>query len=90
MMGTLKRLVPYSSRQRLRKLINGWNSRPFEGAPTIDPASARALRRRYCDEILAVEEIIGRDLGIWRSGFLVYISLAHLLDLLNLLGLSLS
>lgn len=67
MMGTLKRLVPYRSRQRLRKLINGWNSRPFEGAPTIDPAIARALRRRYCDEILAVEEIIGRDLGMWRS-----------------------
>jgi len=63
----LKRFVPYSSRQRLGKLINRWISRPFEGAPTIDPASARALRRRYCDEILAVEEIIGRDLGKWRS-----------------------
>jgi len=63
----LKRFVPYSSRQRLGKLINRWISRPFEGAPTIDPASARALRRRYCDEILAVEEIIGRDLGMWRS-----------------------
>ena len=63
----LKRFVPYSSRQRLGKLINRWISRPFEGAPTIDPTSARALRRRYCDEILAVEEIIGRDLGMWRS-----------------------
>ena len=67
MMGTLKRLVPYSTRQRVRELINRWNSRPFEGAPTIDPAIARALRRRYRDEILAVEEIIGRDLGMWRS-----------------------
>ena len=63
----LKRFVPYSSRQRLGKLINRWISRPFEGAPTIDPAIARALRRRYRDEILAVEEIIGRDLGKWRS-----------------------
>jgi len=63
----LKRFVPYSSRQRLGKLINRWISRPFEGAPTINPTSARALRRRYCDEILAVEEIIGRDLGMWRS-----------------------
>jgi len=63
----LKRFVPYSSRQRLGKLINRWISRPFEGAPTIDPAIARALRRRYRDEILAVEEIIGRDLGMWRS-----------------------
>jgi sulfotransferase family protein len=63
----LKRFVPYSSRQRVGKLINRWISRPFEGAPTIDPAIARALRRRYYDEILAVEEIIGRDLGMWRS-----------------------
>jgi Sulfotransferase domain len=63
----LKRFVPYSSRHRVGKLINRWISRPFEGAPTIDPAIARALRRRYRDEILAVEEIIGRDLGMWRS-----------------------
>ena len=53
MMATLKHLVPYSSRQRMRKLINRWNRRPFERAPTLDPAIARALRRRYCDEILA-------------------------------------
>jgi hypothetical protein len=66
-MATLKHLVPYTSRQRVRRLINRWNHRPFERAPTIDPAIARALRRRYCDEILAVEEIIGRDLGMWRS-----------------------
>jgi len=51
----------------VRRLINRWNRRPFERAPTLDPAIARALRRRYCDEILAVEEIIGRDLGMWRS-----------------------
>jgi len=67
MIGTLKRLVPRSTRQRLAKLINRWNSRPVERAPTLDPAVARALRRRYCDEILAVEEIVGRDLGMWRS-----------------------
>ena len=67
MMATLKHLLPYTTRQRMRKLINGWNRRPFERAPTLDPAIARALRRRYCDEILAVEEIIGRDLGMWRS-----------------------
>jgi len=65
----LKRFVPYSSRQRLGKLINRWISRPFEGAPTIDPAIARALRRRYHDEIFALEEIIGRDLGMWRSDY---------------------
>jgi hypothetical protein len=66
-MATLKHLAPYTSRQRVRRLINRWNRRPFEKTPTIDPAIARALRRRYCDEILAVEEIIGRDLGMWRS-----------------------
>jgi len=66
-MATLKHLVPYTSRQRVRRLINRWNRRPFEKTPTIDPAIARALRRRYYDEILAVEEIIGRDLGMWRS-----------------------
>jgi len=69
MMGTLKRLVPYSTRQRLAKLINRWNSQPPERAPTIDPAIARALRRRYHDEIFALEEIIGRDLGMWRSDY---------------------
>ena len=53
MMATLKHLVPYSSRQRMRYLINRWNRRPFEKAPILDPAIARALRRRYCDEILA-------------------------------------
>jgi Sulfotransferase domain len=67
MMATLKHLVPYSSRQRMRNLINRWNRRPFDKAPILDPAIARALRRRYCDEILAVEDIIGRDLGMWRS-----------------------
>jgi len=66
-MATLKHLVPYTSRQRVRRLINRWNRRPFERAPTLDPATARALRRRYCNEILAVEEIIGRDLAMWRS-----------------------
>ena len=66
MMTTLKHLLPYTTRQRMRDLINDWNHRPFERAPTLDPSIARALRRRYGDEILAVEEIIGRDLGIWR------------------------
>jgi hypothetical protein len=65
MMATLKRLVPYNSRQRVRKLINQWNRRPFERAPILD-------------------EIIGRDLGMWRSGFLIHIGLAHLLALLGL------
>ena len=67
MMATLKRLVPYSAGERVARLINRWNRRPIERAPTIDPAIARALRRRYRDEILGVEEIIGRDLGMWRS-----------------------
>ena len=67
MMATLKHLVPYSSRQRVRKLINRWNRRPFDKAPTLDPAIARVLRRRYHDEIVALEEIIGRDLVMWRS-----------------------
>src|SRR5262249_4567173 len=67
MIGTLQRLVPRSTPQRLTKLINRWNSRPVERPPTLAPAVARALRRRYCDEILAVEEIVGRDLGMWRS-----------------------
>jgi hypothetical protein len=65
-MATLKHLVPYSTRQRLRSVINRWNRRPFETAPTLDPAIARALRRRYRDDILAVEEIIGRNLRMWR------------------------
>ena len=65
-MATLKHLVPYSAGERVARLINRWNRRPLERAPTIDPAIARALRRRYCDEVLAVEEIIGRDLGMWR------------------------
>ena len=92
---TLKHIVPYSSRQRVRKLINRWNRRPFDKAPILDPAIARALRRRYSHEVLAVEEIIGRDLGTWRSRFLIPIGVAHLLhlldflDLLDLLGLSL-
>jgi hypothetical protein len=95
MMATLKHLVPYSSRQRMRNLINRWNRRPFDEAPTLDPAIGRVLRRRYSDDVLAVEEIIGRDLGTWRSRFLIPIGLAHLLhlldflDLLDLLGLSL-
>ena len=67
MMATLKRLVPYSAGERVARLINRWNRRPIERAPIIDPAIARALRRRYRDEILGVEEIIGRDLGMWRS-----------------------
>jgi hypothetical protein len=67
MMETLKHLVPYSTRQHVRNVINRWNRRPFETAPTLHPAIARALRRRYYDEILAVEKIIGRDLGTWRS-----------------------
>ena len=33
----------------------------------FDPGIARALGRRYRDEILTLEEIIGRDLGMWRS-----------------------
>ena len=67
MMTTLKHLVPYSSRQHMRYLINRWNRRPFDKAPILDPAIARALRRRYYDEILTLEEIIGCDLGMWRS-----------------------
>ena len=51
----------------MRNLINQWNRRPFDKAPILDPAIARALRRRYYDEILTLEEIIGRDLGMWRS-----------------------
>jgi hypothetical protein len=82
MMATLKHVVPYRTRQRVRKLINRWNRRPFERAPTLDPAIVRALRRRYDNEILAVEEIIARDLRMWRSDFLVQVGLAHLLGLL--------
>ena len=81
-MATLKHVVPYRTRQRVRKLINRWNHRPFETVPTLDPGIARALGRRYRDEILTLEEIIGRDLRMWRSDFLVQIGLAHLLGLL--------
>jgi Sulfotransferase domain len=63
----LKHLVPHSRRRRMRNLINRWNWRPFDKAPILDPAIARALRRRYYGEILTLEEIIGRDLGMWRS-----------------------
>ena len=66
-MATLKHLLPYTTRQRMRHLINRWNRQPFETAPTLDPGIARALGRRYRDEILTLEEIIGRDLGMWRS-----------------------
>ena len=48
MMGTLKHLVPYSSRQRVRKLINRWNRRPFERAPTSTPP----LRARFAGVIV--------------------------------------
>ena len=67
MMGTLKHLVPYRTRQRVRYVLNRWNRRPFEKVPVLDPVIVRALGRRYYDEILAVEEIIGRDLGMWWS-----------------------
>ena len=66
-MATLKHLLPYTTRQRMRHLINRWNRQPFETAPTLDPGIARALARRYRDEILTLEEIIGRDLEMWRS-----------------------
>jgi hypothetical protein len=67
MMGTLKHLVPYSTRQRVRHVLNRWNRRPFEKVPVLDPVIVRALRQRYYDEIPTLEEIIGRDLGMWRS-----------------------
>ena len=67
MMATLKHLVPYSSRQRMRYLINRWNRRPFERRPSSTPP----LRARFAGVIVTrfslVEEIIGRDLGMWRS-----------------------
>jgi len=66
-MAILKHLLPYTTRQRLRHVINRWNRQPFETAPTLDPGIARALARRYRDEILTLEEIIGRDLEMWRS-----------------------
>ena len=67
MMGTLKHLVPYRTRQRVRYVLNRWNRRPFKKVPVLDPVIVRALGRRYYAEILAVKEIIGRDLGMWWS-----------------------
>src|SRR5215472_8158524 len=67
MMETLKHLVPYTTRQRVRYLLNRWNSRPFEKAPVLDPVIAHALRRRYRDDIFALEHILDCDLTMWRS-----------------------
>ena len=68
MMGTLKHLVPYSTRQRVRYVLNRWNRRPFEKAPVLDPVIAYALRQRYRDDIFALEQILDCDLTMWRSG----------------------
>ena len=67
MMGTLKHLVPYSTRQRVRHVLNRWNRRPFEKAPVLDPVIAHALRQRYRDDIFALEQILDCDLTMWRS-----------------------
>jgi len=60
----LAQLVPASVRMPLRQALRKGN---LTAAPTLDPELRRRLTREYRDDILRLQDLIGRDLSAWTS-----------------------
>lgn len=60
-----KHAFPYPLRKRIRDLVNEKNRRSLGAAPVMDPQLAADMRLRYRDDIIRLQEILGRDLGAW-------------------------
>lgn len=61
--GLVKNVVPKDMRRKLRARVLNY----LIEKPEIDPAIESALRRMYRDDILKLEERLGRDLSRWRG-----------------------
>ena len=58
----LKKMVPRTLRQPIRKKIMKWNQAP---AQPLDRQTRNELTRDYEDDILKTQDLIGRDLSLW-------------------------
>ena len=54
----VKRVVPFETRQRIKGRI-------FVKAPPLEPAVRRELVEAYREDVLRLEDLIGRDLSAW-------------------------
>jgi len=61
-----KAMLPRSVAIPLKARLNELNL--AGGAPKLDPALAARLRRDYREEIEALEDLLGRDLSVWKTG----------------------
>ena len=60
--GALKALLPATLRRALSSRLRAWNQvKP----PPLDPSLRRELTESYLDEILRLQDLLGRDLGHW-------------------------
>jgi hypothetical protein len=58
----LARLLPGGMRESVKRTIH---KRNLEEPPALDPELRRRLTRLYRDDILGLQELIGRDLSAW-------------------------
>lgn len=63
----LKRAVPFTLRQDIRDTLNAWNRVSYEDKrpPRLHPRLEETLRRRYAEDIAALEAITAFDLRDW-------------------------
>ncbi len=64
----LMRLVRASGLARLQERVRLANTRPLEARPSITAHTRAALRETFSQDILELQELIGRDLGAWIDG----------------------
>ena len=57
----LKKLLPDGPRRRLRVRLSDWNN----DKPRLDPDLRTELTRMYQEDVLCLQQMIGRDLGHW-------------------------
>lgn len=58
------RRLPVRIKRPLLRRLKAWNDKQIK-PPSLDPALRRELTESYRDEILRLQDLIGRDLGHW-------------------------
>jgi hypothetical protein len=59
-------LLPKKMRMQIRRTLHKWNQTDFEKTPVLSEKIAEQLREKYSESTYRLEEVIERDLSMWR------------------------
>jgi hypothetical protein len=64
----IRRLVPFSLRVALGKVVNRVNTN-YRPRPAMDPALRRRLQQQFASEVEQLSALLGRDITHWNRTY---------------------